>query len=61
MTPTPPEPKPTAWWQTLLASLGNLALAILANHYLGPAAAAGSIAVGTAAAHLAHSPLQRQP
>lgn len=52
-------PAPAPWWQTILASLANIAVAALMNHYVGPAAGVASAAAGTAAAHLARSPLDK--
>lgn len=53
---SPSNDKPTPWWQTLLISIANVALAAVVNRYLGPAAAAGSVAAGTGIAHAMTSP-----
>lgn len=65
MTPTPaPEaPKQPEWWQTVVGTVAvaaaNIVIAALAQRYINPTAAAVTVAAGTAAAHLARSPLQR--
>lgn len=56
---TPTNRKSSPWWQTLVVSVANLALTILANHFLGAAAAGVVMATGTAAAHVATSPLDQ--
>ncbi len=56
---TPTTSATSSFWGTLVAALLNTALAAVLNHYLGLAAAAGGVAAGTAAAHLAQSPLRK--
>jgi len=57
MTPTPVASTP--WWQTIVVTLVNIAAGALVNHYLGPAAGAGTMGAGTAVAHVMQSPRKR--
>jgi len=58
MTPIPPNAAP--WWQTLVASVVNLVIAAVVQHYFGNLAAAATVASGTAIAHALPSPGQQK-
>ena len=47
------------WWQTLLATVINLGIGLVAQHYLGNTAAGATMAAGTAVAHALPSPSQQ--
>jgi hypothetical protein len=61
MTPAPaPNTQSIPWWQTILITIANLAVTALVNRYLGPGPAAGTMAAGTAIAHVLPSPLRKR-
>jgi hypothetical protein len=58
MTPSP-SPKPTPWWQTLVALVINAGVGALLTHFFGGAAGVAGMAAGTGVAHLLPSPIRK--